>query len=123
MIVYVDASVVLRIVLDQPDALSDWPTVRSVSCALVRTESLRALDRLRLRDAVAGRALDEAGYLDSKRMRLTMAGLAAASAPRMVATERRRAPRATKSGARRGPNWAGAVAEQKPGLRKTAVVA
>ena len=67
----------------------------------------------RVVDAV--RALDEAGYLDAKRMRLTMAGLAAASAPRMVATERRRASREA--------NWAGAVADKKPGLRKTAIVA
>src|SRR4051812_20382898 len=71
------------------------------------------------------RALDEAGYLCARKMRLTMAGLAAASAPRMVATERRRVPRLSSRGE---GHWAGAVAEDlaaelKPGLRKTAIVA
>jgi hypothetical protein len=70
-------------------------------------------------DAVAQTiaALDAAGLLDRQRMRLTMQGLAAACAPRMIATDRRRAPR--------DAHWAGAAAKQtrKPGLRKGAVVA
>lgn len=50
MTAYVDASVVLRLVLGQPNALADWPKIqRGVSSALVTTESLRTLDRLRLR--------------------------------------------------------------------------
>jgi predicted nucleic acid-binding protein len=50
MIAYVDASVLLRLVLSQPDALREWPKVeRGVASALVATESLRTLDRLRLR--------------------------------------------------------------------------
>ena len=50
MIAYVDASVLLRVVLRQPDALSEWGEIqRGVSSALVMTESLRTLDRLRLR--------------------------------------------------------------------------
>ena len=50
MIAYVDASVLLRLALGQPNALAEWPTVqRGVSSALVRAESLRTLDRLRLR--------------------------------------------------------------------------
>ena len=50
MIAYVDASVLLRVVLRQPNALRQWPQVdRGVSSALVVTESLRTLDRLRLR--------------------------------------------------------------------------
>ncbi|MGZ3424754.1 MAG: hypothetical protein ACXVEE_43255 [Polyangiales bacterium] len=101
-----------RMVLRAVYALTESgaPTTLRTLVAVVPAAPARVVDTVR--------ALDEAGYLDSKRMRLTMAGLAAASAPRMVATERRRAPR--------GANWAGAVAdrpEQKPGLRKTAIVA
>ena len=50
MIAYVDASVLLRVALGQPDALPEWRQIdRGVSSALVMTESLRTLDRLRLR--------------------------------------------------------------------------
>ena len=50
MIAYVDASVLLRVVLRQPNALREWGQIeRGVSSALVVTESLRTLDRLRLR--------------------------------------------------------------------------
>ena len=50
MIAYVDASVLLRFALGQPDTLPEWRQVeRGVSSALIKTESLRALDRLRLR--------------------------------------------------------------------------
>lgn len=54
MIAYVDASVLLRVALAQPDALSEWPRIqRGVSSALVTIESLRTLDRLRLRARLA----------------------------------------------------------------------
>lgn len=50
MIAYVDASVLLRVALRQPDALSEWRQIeQGVSSALAMTESLRTLDRLRLR--------------------------------------------------------------------------
>ena len=50
MIAYVDASVLLRVALGQPDALPEWSRVeRGVSSALIAPESLRTLDRLRLR--------------------------------------------------------------------------
>jgi predicted nucleic acid-binding protein len=50
VIAYVDASVLLRVALGQPDSLPEWPRIkRGVSSALVTTESLRTLDRLRLR--------------------------------------------------------------------------
>lgn len=50
MIAYVDASVLLRVALRQPDALPEWRKIqRGVSSTLVMTESLRTLDRLRLR--------------------------------------------------------------------------
>ena len=50
MTAYVDASVVLRLALGQANALAEWSKIqRGVSSALVQTESLRTLDRLRLR--------------------------------------------------------------------------
>jgi uncharacterized protein len=50
VIAYVDASVLLRIALRQPDLLPEWSKIqRGVSSALISTESLRTLDRLRLR--------------------------------------------------------------------------
>ena len=49
MIAYVDASVLLRVALGQPDALPEWRQIeQGVSSALVMTESLRTLSRLRL---------------------------------------------------------------------------
>lgn len=54
MIAYVDASVLLRVALRQPDALPEWRQIeQGVSSALVMTESLRTLDRLRLRAKLA----------------------------------------------------------------------
>ncbi|HEV8132681.1 MAG TPA: PIN domain-containing protein [Acidobacteriota bacterium] len=54
MIAYVDASVLLRVALRQPDALAEWRQIQQgVSSALVMTESLRTLDRLRLRANLA----------------------------------------------------------------------
>jgi len=50
MIAYVDASVLLRVALGQPNALPEWRQIdRGVSSTLVMTESLRTLDRVRLR--------------------------------------------------------------------------
>jgi predicted nucleic acid-binding protein len=50
MIAYVDSSVLLRVALGQPNALPEWREIdRGVSSALIATESLRTLDRLRLR--------------------------------------------------------------------------
>lgn len=50
MTAYVDASVLLRVALGQPNALPEWRQItQGVSSALVATESLRALDRLRRR--------------------------------------------------------------------------
>jgi uncharacterized protein len=50
MIAYVDASVLLRRALGQSDALREWRQIeQGVSSALILTESLRTLDRLRLR--------------------------------------------------------------------------
>lgn len=50
MDVYVDASVVLRRVFGQADALTSWPEIeRPVSNELARVECLRTLDRARVR--------------------------------------------------------------------------
>ena len=50
MIAYVDASVLLRVALGQPDGLKEWRQIaQGVASALGATESLRTLDRLRLR--------------------------------------------------------------------------
>lgn len=54
MTAYVDASVLLRLALGQPDSLSEWSKIdRGVTSALVTTESLRTLDRLRRRVKLA----------------------------------------------------------------------
>jgi predicted nucleic acid-binding protein len=54
VIAYVDASVLLRVALGQPDVLPEWPRIqRGISSALVTIESLRTLDRLRLRAKLA----------------------------------------------------------------------
>jgi predicted nucleic acid-binding protein len=50
MIAYVDSSVLLRVALGQPNALPQWRQIdRGVSSAQITTESLRTLDRLRIR--------------------------------------------------------------------------
>lgn len=54
MIAYVDASVLLRVALGQPGKLAEWSEIhQGVSSALVTTESLRTLDRLRARAGLA----------------------------------------------------------------------
>ena len=54
MIAYVDASVLLRVALGEPGALPEWRQIkRGVASALIEAESLRTLDRLRLRAGLA----------------------------------------------------------------------
>jgi predicted nucleic acid-binding protein len=71
MIAYVDSSVLLRVALGQPNALPEWRNIeRGVSSALVTTESLRTLDRVRLRVnlsdmEVAGRRATILALIDS----------------------------------------------------------
>jgi predicted nucleic acid-binding protein len=70
MIAYVDASVLLRLALGQPDALTEWPRIRrGVASALIITESLRTLDRLRLRAR-----LDDADFARRRGAILALAG-------------------------------------------------
>lgn len=60
MITYLDASVVLRVVLGQPGKLAEWKSVeRGVTSALVQVECLRTLDRLRLRVGLSDEDLAE----------------------------------------------------------------
>ena len=51
MIAYVDASVLLRIVLGEKDQLSSWEEIDPVSSDLIRVECLRVIERYRRSDA------------------------------------------------------------------------
>jgi len=63
VIAYLDSSVLLRVVLGQPDALDRWREVeRGVTSELARVECRRTIDRLRLRHRLP--AADVSGYLD-----------------------------------------------------------
>jgi len=54
VIAYLDASVVLRLVLGEPGQLAQWTTVeRAVASALTEVESLRTLDRMGRRGALS----------------------------------------------------------------------
>jgi predicted nucleic acid-binding protein len=56
--VYLDSSVLLRKVLRQPHSLREWPAIQiGVASALVETECLRTLDRLRLRAGLSDKDL------------------------------------------------------------------
>lgn len=52
MIAYIDSSVLLRVVLGQPDSLKEWTSIdHGIASALVEVECLRTLDRLGLRSS------------------------------------------------------------------------
>lgn len=54
MIIYLDASVALRLVLGEPDHLAEWERVESaVASALTEVECLRTLDRLSRRGSLS----------------------------------------------------------------------
>jgi predicted nucleic acid-binding protein len=58
--VYIDSSVVVRILFGEPDPLAIWSQIeRPVSSELLGIECLRTLDRVRLRDRLDGRAFGE----------------------------------------------------------------
>lgn len=65
MIAYVDSSVVLRIVLGQPDQLPEWSRLeRAISSELLRVDCLRTIDRLRIRAGLDDRTVaDRRGAL------------------------------------------------------------
>jgi predicted nucleic acid-binding protein len=51
VIAYLDSSVILRLVLGEPDRLLEWERIQAgVSSALAQVECLRTLDRLRLQE-------------------------------------------------------------------------
>ena len=54
MNVYLDSSVILRVVLGQPGRLKEWTTIElGIGSGLVEVECLRTLDRLRLQGALS----------------------------------------------------------------------
>jgi uncharacterized protein len=54
MIAYVDSSVLLRLALGQANALPQWRQIdRGIASALISTECLRTLDRVRIRAGLA----------------------------------------------------------------------
>jgi predicted nucleic acid-binding protein len=58
--VYLDSSVVVRIVFGEPDPLAIWSRIeRPVSSQMLGVECLRTLDRVRLRAHLDGRAFGE----------------------------------------------------------------
>lgn len=53
MIAYLDSSVLLRVILEQPDSLAEWPELTvGVSSALLTVECHRTLDRYWQQDAL-----------------------------------------------------------------------
>lgn len=80
MIAYVDASVLLRVLLGEPGRLREWRQLEAaVSSALAEVEVLRTLDRLRLR---GGLTLEETAERRGAAFRLLHAvSLADISAP------------------------------------------
>jgi predicted nucleic acid-binding protein len=86
MIVYLDSSVVLRVLLDQPGKLSVWGKWDTAySSELMGVECRRVIDRLRLEsifnDKEIAEAIDQLGRLEKsvKRVRLTRAIIHAAA--------------------------------------------
>jgi uncharacterized protein len=54
LIAYVDASILLRVILRQTNALKQWTSIeRGIASGLVKVECLRTLDCLRLRQGVS----------------------------------------------------------------------
>ena len=52
MTTYVDSSVLLRIVLGEPDPLRGWEAIEPISSALLRVECLRSVERYRRMGAI-----------------------------------------------------------------------
>lgn len=58
MTVYVDSSVVLRVVLGEPKPLREWSRITAaVASEIVRVECLRVIDRLRMTGVMGDREL------------------------------------------------------------------
>jgi predicted nucleic acid-binding protein len=55
---YLDSSVLLRVVLGEPNRLREWPRIgRAFSSEILRVECLRVLDRVRLEASLPDREL------------------------------------------------------------------
>lgn len=86
MIAYLDASVVLRLVLGEPEALAEWShVVRALASTLTEVECLRTIDRLVRRGmlpesqvaerrAAVFRLLEECEIIDLSRTIMRRAG-------------------------------------------------
>lgn len=60
MTAYLDSSVALRVVLQQPGALQEWPSIdRAVSSLLIAAECRRTVDRYRVRRAQPAKRLGQ----------------------------------------------------------------
>jgi predicted nucleic acid-binding protein len=86
MIVYLDSSVVLRPLFDQPGRLKSWGLWQEAYCSeLLGVECRRAIDRLRLHalydDTQVGAAMERLSQIERtiKRIRLTKSIILAAS--------------------------------------------
>jgi hypothetical protein len=88
VIAYVDASVLLRVALGQPNALVEWPRIRQgIAGALVGIESLRTLDRLRRRRHRAAQPMPtELGTLDAIHLATALLRRETAGADLVMAT-------------------------------------
>lgn len=60
MKVYVDTSVVLRVVLGEPGALPEWPSIDvAIASEVLRVEALRTIDRARIQLRLADEEVAE----------------------------------------------------------------
>jgi hypothetical protein len=59
VITYVDSSVVLRILFDEPEPLGQWSELEPVSSDLMRVECFRAIERLRATMSIDDVAVSE----------------------------------------------------------------
>ena len=54
MIAYLDTSVIMRVILSEPDALAEWSAIETgVTSAITEVECLRTIDRIRLHNQVS----------------------------------------------------------------------
>jgi predicted nucleic acid-binding protein len=61
VIAYLDSSVILRILLDQPHQLAEWKSILTgVTSALTEVECLRTIDRLRVLGKLGADGADDA---------------------------------------------------------------
>jgi predicted nucleic acid-binding protein len=88
LIAYIDASVLLRIVLGQEDLLGEWPEIeRGVTSVLSEVECLRTLDRRRARGLLPAEVYPERRGLvlaflsRMERVEITRSVLTRAAAP------------------------------------------